>query len=261
MYLNDSINKSYDKKGYSIIRDVIEPKLVKEVQSHVRWLQNKYPKIRPEAFHHDLLVNDPFVHNLLDNKNMLDIVEMIIGPDIALFGAHYIAKKPNDGKPVGWHQDGSYWPLEPMNVVSIWLAGTDSNKSNGCMRVLPGTQNSKLMKPSQMIKLDNKDYVLDLAISNDDLDSSNAVDVELSSGDISIHNPSIIHGSNANLSDHWRIGLTLRFIPTSTFVNRENWECILLRGSPKNGVKNNYIQRPTFKDGEHMYFSGYEHFL
>ena len=148
-----------------------------------------------------------------------------------------------------------------MNVVSIWLAGTDSNKSNGCMRVLPGTQNSKLMKPSQMIKLDTKDYVLDLAISKDDIDSSNAVDVELSSGDISIHNPSIIHGSNANLSDNWRIGLTLRFIPTSTYVNRENWECILLRGSPKNGVKNNYIQRPTFKDGEHMYFSGYEHFL
>ena len=192
---------------------------------------------------------------------MLDIVEMIIGPDIALFGAHYIAKKPNDGKPVGWHQDGSYWPLEPMNVVSIWLAGTDSNKSNGCMRVLPGTQNSKLMKPSQMIKLDTKDYVLDLAISKDDIDSSNAVDVELSSGDISIHNPSIIHGSNANLSDNWRIGLTLRFIPTSTYVNRENWQCILLRGNPKNGVKNNYIQRPIFKDGEHMYFSGYEHFL
>ena len=80
-----------------------------------------------------------------------------------------------------------------------------------------------------------------------DIDSSNAVDVELSSGDISIHNPSIIHGSNANLSDNWRIGLTLRFIPTSTYVNRENWQCILLRGNPKNGVKNNYIQRPTFK--------------
>ena len=148
-----------------------------------------------------------------------------------------------------------------MNVVSIWLAGTDSNKSNGCMRVLPGTQNSKLMKPSQMIKLDTKDYVLDLAISKDDIDSSNAVDVELSSGDISIHNPSIIHGSNANLSDNWRIGLTLRFIPTSTYVNRQNWECILLRGSPKSGVKNNYIKSPIFKDGEHMYFSGYEHFL
>ena len=80
---------------------------------------------------------------------MLDIVEMIIGPNIALFGAHYIAKRPKDGKPVGWHQDGSYWPLEPMNVVSVWLAGTESFKKNGCMRVIPGTHNKKLLKPSR----------------------------------------------------------------------------------------------------------------
>ena len=261
MDLNDSINKSYEKNGYYIIRDVIKSKLVKEVQDHVKWLQNKYPKIRPEAFHHDLLVNDPFIHKLLNNKNMLDIVEMIIGPDIALFGAHYIAKKPNDGKPVGWHQDGSYWPLEPMNVVSIWLAGTDSNKSNGCMRVIPGTQNKKLIKASEMIKLDTEDYVLDLAISKSDIDCQKAVDVELNAGDISIHNPSIVHGSNANLSDSWRIGLTLRFIPTSTYVNRANWECILLRGRPNDAVKNNYVPKPVFKESEHMYFSGYKNFL
>ena len=151
---------------------------------------------------------------------MLDIVEMIIGPNIALFGAHYIAKRPKDGKPVGWHQDGSYWPLEPMNVVSVWLAGTESFKKNGCMRVIPGTHHKKLLKPSQMIKLDTEDYVLDLAISYDDIDDSEAVDIELNPGDISIHNPSIIHGSNSNFSNTWRIGLTLRFIPTSTYVNR-----------------------------------------
>ena len=65
-----------------------------------------------------MLINDPFIHHLLENEKILDIVEAIIGPNIALFGAHYIAKKPIDGMPVGWHQDGSYWPLEPMKVVS-----------------------------------------------------------------------------------------------------------------------------------------------
>ena len=132
MYLEKIIKQDYKNNGYAIIHGVIEPDLVEEVQKHVEWLQNKYPKIRPEAFHHDLLVNDPFIHKLLNNQNMLDIVEMIIGPNIALFGAHYIAKRPKDGKPVGWHQDGSYWPLEPMNVVSVWLAGTESLKKNGC---------------------------------------------------------------------------------------------------------------------------------
>ena len=127
MNLGNSFNQFYQENGYAIIPDVIDSNLVEEVQNHVMWLQNKYPDIRPEAFHHDLLINDPFIHKLLDNKNMLDIIDRVIGPDIALFGAHYIAKRPKNGKPVGWHQDGSYWPLEPMNVVSIWLAGTEQH--------------------------------------------------------------------------------------------------------------------------------------
>ncbi|SVE40445.1 uncharacterized protein METZ01_LOCUS493299, partial [marine metagenome] len=79
-------------------------------------------------------------------------------------------------------------------------------------------------------------------------------------GDISIHNPFIIHGSNANASDQWRIGLTLRYIPTSTYVNREGWECILLRGNAKEEINNNYADQPVFVEGTHMPFNGFELF-
>jgi len=254
--MSNALKKEYDKNGYAIIRDVIDPELFSEVEDHVHWLSKKYPDTRPEAFHHSLLVHDPFIHHLLDNKNLLDIIEAIIGPDIALFGAHYIAKKPYDGKPVGWHQDGSYWPLEPMEVVSVWLAGTDSTTENACMRVIPGTQNKKMLKPSEMINLDTEEYVLDLAIRPGDIDDADAVDIELKAGDISIHNPSIVHGSNSNVSDKWRIGLTLRYIPTSTYVNREGWDCILLRGKPTSGIKNNYAKKPVFDPSEHMPFGG-----
>ena len=252
----DPLKKEYNKNGYAIVREVIDPELVSEVEDHVHWLSKKYPDTRPEAFHHSLLVHDPFIHHLLDNKNLLDIIEAIIGPDIALFGAHYIAKKPYDGKPVGWHQDGSYWPLEPMEVVSVWLAGTDSTTENACMRVIPGTQNKKMLKPSEMINLDTEEYVLDLAIRPGDIDDADAVDIELKAGDISIHNPSIVHGSNSNVSDKWRIGLTLRYIPTSTYVNRDGWDCILLRGNPKSGIENSYAKKPVFDSVEHMSFSG-----
>jgi ectoine hydroxylase-related dioxygenase (phytanoyl-CoA dioxygenase family) len=253
-----TLKKEYDKNGYAIVRDVIESELVSEVKSHVQWLSKKYPDIRPEAFHHNLLVHDPFIHHLLDSEKLLDVIEAIIGPDIALFGAHYIAKKPHDGKPVGWHQDGSYWPLEPMEVVSVWLAGTDSTTENACMRVIPGTQDIKMLKPSEMINLNTEDYVLDLAIDPKQIDESDAVDIELNAGDISIHNPAIVHGSNSNVSNQWRIGLTLRYIPTSTYVNREAWDCILLRGNPKSGIENSYAGKPVFDPDQHMSFRGQE---
>ena len=74
--------------------------------------KRRNPNVRPESFHHHMLINDPFIHYIVENNKLLDIVESIIGPNIALYGAHYIAKKPIDGMPVGWHQDGSYWPLK-----------------------------------------------------------------------------------------------------------------------------------------------------
>ena len=251
-----NLKQYYNDNGFVIIRNLFDSKFSKEIENHVKWLQNKHPNIRPEAFHHHLLVHDPFIHHVIGQEKMLDVVSEIIGPNIALFGAHYIAKKPIDGRPVGWHQDGSYWPLQPMNVVSVWLAGTASKKENACMRVVPGSQNKRLLKPSDMMKMDTEKYVLDLAIHPDQINDSNAIDIELEPGDISIHNPFIVHGSNANISKFWRIGLTLRFIPTTTFVNSKKWECVLLRGKKDKNIQNNYINRPVFKENEHMPFNG-----
>ena len=254
------IKKKYQENGFYIIRNAIDSSLAKQIVKHVKWLKNKYPNTRPESFHHHMLINDPFIHHLLENEKILDIVEAIIGPNIALFGAHYIAKKPIDGMPVGWHQDGSYWPLEPMKVVSVWLAGTHSKKNNGCMQLIPGTHKKRLYKPSEMQKMDLDEYVLDLAIDPRKLDESKAVDIELNPGDISIHNPFIIHGSNSNKSKEWRIGLTLRYIPTSTFVNRKNWECVFLRGKVEKNIKNIYVKRPIFNHERHMAFDAAEGF-
>ena len=91
-------------------------------------------------------------------------------------------------------------------------------------------------------------YVLGSAIKPDQIDDSEAVDIELMPGDISIHNPFLIHGSNFNTSDRWRIGLTLRYIPTSTYVNRKKWDCVLLRGKSRKGIKNSYLKKPIFID-------------
>lgn len=256
--MKSDLRREYDETGIVIARNAIDPDLAQEMVDHVHWLGQKYPDVRPEQLHHNMLVGDPFMHRLVGDGRLLDIAEQFLGPDIALFAAHYIAKRPLIGQAVGWHQDGSYWPLEPMEVTTLWVAGSDSTVENGCMRVIPGTQHNRLLTRKDMIKMDTEGYVLDLAIHPDDIDESQAVDIELKAGDISIHNPTIIHGSNANHSDHWRVGLTLRYIPTSTLVKNETHESILLRGQPQRGIDNRYAARPKFVPGEHMPFRGWE---
>ena len=249
----------YAKSGFVIERGAIDSDLAGEMVDHVHWLERRYPDVRPEGLGHGLLAHDPFMWRLSGDNRLLDIASRFIGNDIALFGAHYIAKPPHTGKPVLWHQDGSYWPLEPMEVTTLWVAATDSKRENGCMRVIPGTQNAKLIEKSDLTQLDKNKYVLGHGIREEEIDDSDAIDIELSAGDVSIHNPAIVHGSNENGTDSWRIGLTLRYIPTKTLVNRADHESLLLRGSAE--APNTYAKRPRFDRENHMSFRGCEEFI
>jgi phytanoyl-CoA hydroxylase len=254
------LRTQYDRDGWGAARGVLDEGLVAEARSHVDWLLAKHPDIRPEQLHHQLMTDDPFWVRLISDPRLLDVAEQFIGPDIALFASHYIAKRPYDGQSVLWHQDGSFWPLEPMEVVTLWLAVDDADVENGCLRVLPGTQNQRLLTLDELEKQDDGRNVLGTGIRPSDLDESRAVDVILKAGDVEVHHPNIIHGSNANTSPRWRRGLTIRYIPASTrIVSEERWAgAFLLRGRAHPKVDNRYNRFPAFVGGTHMPFHNWQ---
>jgi phytanoyl-CoA hydroxylase len=248
--------EQYDRDGYVIFREVLDPALIREASDHVEWLMQRHPEHRPERLGHDLMTHDPFWVRLISDARLLDIAELFVGPNIALFASHYLSKPPAEGMPVLWHQDGSYWPLEPMEVVTLWLAVDDSMPENGCMRVIPGTQHLDLQELQRRTDVDN---VLSSQIDPSLVDEAKAVDLVLKAGYVSVHHPNVIHGSNANSSTKRRCGLTIRYIPTSTRIrtrNNERWaSAFLLRGHATPGV-NEYHPFPRYVEGEHMPFRG-----
>lgn len=248
------LKDQFDREGYAIFRNVIDADLVREASSHIDWLLARHPELRPEQLWHTLVPGDPFWVRLISDDRLLDVAELFVGPNIGLFASHYISKPPYEGMPVLWHQDGSYWPLEPMEVVTLWLAIDRSVPENGCMRVIPGTHNLSLQ---EMHKSTEVASVLNSEIDPALVDESKAVDLVLEPGDVSVHQPNIIHGSNANNSPLRRAGLTIRYIPTSThIVSAEPWQyAFLLRGSAVPGV-NVYQPRPKYVEGTHMPFRG-----
>lgn len=236
----------YDRDGFLVFPQVLDAGLVRLASEHVAWLQQKNPELRPENLHHRLMWDDPFWVRLVSDPRLLDLVEPIIGPNIALFASHYISKPGGDGLPVLWHQDGSYWPLEPMEVVTAWLAVDDSTAENGCMRVLPGSHHGPMLAHHQH----DQQAVLGTEIRPEDLDTSGAVDVELPSGGVSLHHPLLVHGSNPNHSPRRRCGLTIRYIPATTRITAPDWTTFLLRGEPVEGV-NEYSPPPAYRPGDH----------
>lgn len=87
------------------------------------------------------------------------------------------------------------------------------------------------------------------------VDESEAVDVVVPAGGVSLHDPYLIHDSKANLSDRRRCGLTLRYIPTTTRIKRENFPAYLCRGKAVDGI-NNYPPLPRFRAADHYPFKG-----
>jgi phytanoyl-CoA hydroxylase len=244
--------ENFARDGYALFTAVVDAALIAEASHHVAWLQQRNPGLRPEKLDHQLLGKDPFWLRLVSDPRLLDIAELFIGPDIALFASHYFCKPAGTGQPVLWHQDGSYWPLDPMNVVSLWLAVDDSTPANGCMRVLPGTQHLSLQPLQERSDVAN---VLGSGMDPAAVDESQAVDLVLKAGDVSVHHPNIVHGSNANTSAVRRCGLTIRYIPTSTRITApEPWpSSFLLRGAAVPGV-NTYLALPKYLAGEHLPF-------
>ncbi len=152
-----------------------------------------------------------FLFDLSTIPTILDYVEDLLGPNFYLWASNFFVKEPRTGETVSWHQDAYYWPLTPHNMVTVWLALTDSNTENGAMRVVPGSHRGGLVKHSRN---EITDSVLSLELEDSHRWESEAVPIELTAGEISIHHDTIIHGSPANTSDQPRAALTIRYSST-----------------------------------------------
>jgi len=190
---------------------------------------------------------------------LVAVGEELLGPNLCLFSSHYISKPAATGLPVLWHQDGSYFPLQqtdpsvPMGPVNMWLAIDDSVAENGCLQVIPGSHTKELAALRERQDIEN---VLNSEIA-ELVDESKAIDLVLKKGDISIHHPNIIHGSQANKSNMRRCGLTIRYMPTTTRLMNPSLtnNLFLLKGKPVPGV-NTYRPYPKYVEGKSFPFEG-----
>ena len=178
-----------------------------------------------------------FISDLATHAKILDCIESLIGPNLMLLATHFFCKYgPDERKFVAWHQDVTYWGLAPPEAITAWYAIDDSNRENGCMRVIPNTHTAvldhgKSEQAGNLLSINQEVPVTEAA-------EKRAVDLILRAGEISIHHGALIHGSLPNRSTRRRCGLTLRYIPTYVKQIEKNsmrtsWQPMLLRGEDR----------------------------
>jgi ectoine hydroxylase-related dioxygenase (phytanoyl-CoA dioxygenase family) len=159
---------------------------------------------------------DPRLLEFLLSEEVLDLVEPITGPDIALWSSHFICKDPYTGRKTPWHEDSAYWKDrldKHERIVTVWLALDRSSDANGCMKVIPGSQSNGFSEYHQVDSSTNT-FVSEI----NEVDEAKAVPFELERGECSLHDARIIHGASANTSPYRRCGYTMRYMTTGNKV-------------------------------------------
>jgi hypothetical protein len=151
-----------------------------------------------------------FVDELVRHAKILDAVEDILGPNILVWDSNFIIKEARDPRFVSWHQDLTYWGLEPPEIVSAWLALSLSVPESGCMRFIPGSQAKQLPHHDSFAENNMLSRGQEVTIQ---VDEKMAVDIVLAPGQMSLHHGRVIHGSAANRSSDRRIGLAINYLP------------------------------------------------
>jgi len=149
-----------------------------------------------------------WAHELATNEKVFDYVEMALGPDIVLWATVFWYKEPHNTKYIPWHQDASYWPMEPRINLTAWIALGPTFPENGCLRLIPGSHKEWLDDEYQPL---DKDSGFSRGLTPEQVDESRAVDMTMQPGDVVFFSEATLHGSNANRSDVPRLGFSLRF--------------------------------------------------
>ena len=149
----------------------------------------------------------PILDEVCHNSKMLDAVESIIGKNILICGTTLFIKNPYEKGFVSFHQDATYIGLEPHNWVTAWLAITDANEENGCMRMWSGSHKDNIKHHEQ--KYDEGNLLTrGQTVENVPLDKTTPL--VLKAGQMSLHHPTIVHGSGLNKSNDRRIGFVVQ---------------------------------------------------
>jgi ectoine hydroxylase-related dioxygenase (phytanoyl-CoA dioxygenase family) len=171
----------------------------------------------------------PWAFELATCPAILDIAEGLAGPDLLIWATELFVKHSQDPTvAIGWHRDQPYFGFAGGQVVTAWVALSNSSLENGCMRALPRpAEREHAQLPAtarggkeQLPPPGTEDHL---------------VDVVLREGELSLHAPDVVHGSSPNLSTEKRVGFVIRYVTPDTRPVHGRPAVIQARGTDPHG--------------------------
>ncbi len=205
--LSSSQIKKYNAEGFIAPIDVFSTQEADEIKKEIEFIEKKWPNELEGIGRNYIHLISPKFDKVCHNSKILDAVESIVGKNILVCGTTLFIKNPNEKGFVSFHQDAKYIGLEPHNWVTAWVALTDSNEKNGCMKMWAGTHKNEIKHHNQKFDENN---LLTRGQTIENVPINETTPVVLKAGQMSLHHPAIIHGSGLNKSKERRIGFVIQ---------------------------------------------------
>ncbi|MBT4609058.1 MAG: phytanoyl-CoA dioxygenase family protein [Gemmatimonadetes bacterium] len=230
------LNTAYQRDGYVTRLDLFSTAEMQTFRASFDALESREGPEKCAIGLQGRHMDEEFIWQMAADPRVIEAVSACMGEDVMLLSTHFFCKypDPDNKKYVAWHQDITYWGLEPPEAHTAWIAVDDADIENGCMEVISGSHRDGIATHGTSESTDNL-LSIHQEIPDDLVDSSQAVPIELTAGQASIHDGQLFHASRPNRSDRRRCGLTVRFIPPAARQVEKNstgqqWLPILVRG-------------------------------
>ena len=199
--------KEYNVKGYLAPINILSSEEVKKIRVEIESVEKKWPDQINGLNRNNIHYYSPIFDQIVHNSKILDVVENIVGPNILAAGTVLFLKEPENKGFISWHQDGIYQGWKPYNSITAWLAITDVNEENGCMRMWAGSHKDNFKNHKDTLDEDN---LLTRGQTIENVPVKDTIPIILKPGQLSIHHPMTVHGSGPNLSKSRRIGFAIQ---------------------------------------------------
>jgi ectoine hydroxylase-related dioxygenase (phytanoyl-CoA dioxygenase family) len=203
-----NLKDSFDREGYAVVRGLFSREEVEEIRKTFEEIHRTEIKERGHndgiQDPHDPLFQYPrIVHphrfNATARRYMLHPgvrarLEVLFGQEPVATQTMYYFKPPG-ARGQAMHQDNMYLLVDPGTCIAAWTAIDRCDRENGCMMVVPGTQNGNLLcqEPGDLqISFSRGVTRIPKGLK--------AIEVPMEPGDTLFFGGSLIHGSGPNRS-------------------------------------------------------------
>lgn len=218
----------YREHGWAAPIEVMSPAEAGELAAALEAAEAAYPDDLHAEHRNNAHLVFPFLAAVVTDDRIVDAAASLVGPDLALWSTVLFIKEPSTAAFVSWHQDAYYMGLDADDFVTAWLALTPSTVESGCVSVIPGSHRDR----AAHVDTFDRDNILTRGQHVDGIDTSTAVHLELEPGQMSLHHPWIVHGSQPNRSRSRRVGLAMQsYLAPSVRPTRGEHHVVAIRGA------------------------------